>query len=489
MRRLLTSSILAGLAVAQSPYSIDTREDILQSARTLAYDMMLFYSGNQTGKVPGVLPGPPASGTGDYYWWQGGAMMAAYIDYWYYTGDDSYNQVVYEGMLHQVGENKNFEPLNHTASLGNDDQGFWGMTAMLAAELGFQDPPEGQPQWLALAQAVWNRMALPERHDEFCNGGMRWQIPPLNPGYNYKNTIANACFFNIGSRLARYLGNDTYMEWAEDTWDWLWGVNYIDHDNWRVYDGADIADNCTKIVKVTYSYNIGSLLQGAAFLYNYTNGSDKWRERVDGLSERIMTDFFPNNTAYEVSCEPRPGTCTADMIMFKGFIHRWLPTVAQLAPFTAERILPVLRDSTEAAIKQCTAGNSGRVCGFFWSSGAYMPMPENTVGRTSGAGEALNVLSAVTGLLIGEEKQILTGDTGGTSQGDANAGHGESTERVFKELNRGDKAGAGILTAIVSMSAIALFGWLSWPVKEEDEFEPPPPSGPDRPRPVSTLKA
>ncbi len=160
--------------------------------------MMTFYTGNQSGMIPGILPGPPDSGLGDYYWWQGGAMMGAYIDYWYYTGDESYNHVVYEGMLHQVGDAKNYEPKNHTLSLGIDDQGFWGMSAMTAAELGFQDPPkdEDQPQWLALAQGVWNRMNLPERHETDCNGGkccgggMRWQIPISNKGYNYKNSMS-----------------------------------------------------------------------------------------------------------------------------------------------------------------------------------------------------------------------------------------------------------------------------------------------------------
>lgn len=155
---------------------------------------MLFYEGNRTGMIPGILPGPPSENLGPYYWWQGGAMMGAYLDYWYYTGDPSYNDVVYEGMLHQVGEDKNYEPTNHTLTLGNDDQGFWGMSAMLAAEVGFRDPPEDEPQWLALAQGVWNRMNLPERHETDCNGGrccgggMRWQIPISNVGYNYKNS-------------------------------------------------------------------------------------------------------------------------------------------------------------------------------------------------------------------------------------------------------------------------------------------------------------
>jgi mannan endo-1,6-alpha-mannosidase len=40
---------------------------------------MLQYDGNQTGMIPGILPGPPTEYKGDYYWWEGGAMMGTYI--------------------------------------------------------------------------------------------------------------------------------------------------------------------------------------------------------------------------------------------------------------------------------------------------------------------------------------------------------------------------------------------------------------------------
>lgn len=115
-------------------------------------------------------------------------MMGTYIDYWHFTGDDTYNQDIMEGMIHQTGPNADYMPPNHTASLGNDDQGFWGMSAMLAAETKFPNPPSDKPQWLALAQAVFNTQADPGRHDHYCNGGMRWQIPLANGGYNYKNS-------------------------------------------------------------------------------------------------------------------------------------------------------------------------------------------------------------------------------------------------------------------------------------------------------------
>lgn len=88
------------------------------------------------------------------------------------------------------------------------------------------------------------------------------------------SAIANGCFFNIGARLARYTGNKTYAEHAEKTFDWLWAVNYIDHENYKVYDGGHVNNNCTDIHKAQFSYNIAVLLQGAAFMYNYVRFSN-----------------------------------------------------------------------------------------------------------------------------------------------------------------------------------------------------------------------
>jgi hypothetical protein len=45
------------------------------------------------------------------------------IDYWHFTGDSSYNDIIQEALLHQVGPKQNYMPLNWTASMGNDDQG------------------------------------------------------------------------------------------------------------------------------------------------------------------------------------------------------------------------------------------------------------------------------------------------------------------------------------------------------------------------------
>ena len=79
-------------------------------------------------------------------------MFGSLIDYWYYTGDTSFVETTKQGMLFQAGPYADYMPPNQTRTEGNDDQAFWALAAMSAAETNFSNPPENQPQWLALAR-------------------------------------------------------------------------------------------------------------------------------------------------------------------------------------------------------------------------------------------------------------------------------------------------------------------------------------------------
>lgn len=140
---------------------------------------------------------------------------------------------------------------------------------MSAAELNFPDPPAKQPSWLALAQAVFNEQA--HRWDTTrCGGGLRWQIFTWNKGYEYKNSISNGGFFQLAARLARYTGNQTYADWAEKTWDWMETTPLITQQ-YNIYDGADMSNNCTVPIKLEWTYNVGTFLMGASNMYNYVS--------------------------------------------------------------------------------------------------------------------------------------------------------------------------------------------------------------------------
>ncbi|KAI5303875.1 hydrolase 76 protein, partial [Ascosphaera pollenicola] len=220
---------VAGAGISFDP---DDDDSVKAAAKIAAKGLVSYYHGDEPGQTPGVMPYPP------YYWWIGGAMFQSLIDYWYYTGDDTYNDMVIQGMMHQVGSNNDYKPANQSTDLGNDDQAFWAMAAMSAAENKFPNPPSSDPQWLELVQAVFNEQAADwNKRDDTCNGGMMWQIFEYNNGYGYKNTISNGCFFNMGARLAAYTGNKTYADWAEKTFEWTKGVGLIT-DEWQFLDGA-----------------------------------------------------------------------------------------------------------------------------------------------------------------------------------------------------------------------------------------------------------
>ena len=178
-----------------------------------------------------------------------------------------------EALLFQVGDYKDYLPQNWTAGIGNDDQAFWALNAMIAAESRFPDPPRDKPQWLALVQAVYNEQLLPDRRappDSNCKSGIRWQRTFTSAGYIYINTISNACFMNLGVRLGRYTGNETYYTEALKIGENMFRLGYVDNE-FNVYDGAHIDTDCKAINQVQYSYNIAMMLQNCAFMYNHVS--------------------------------------------------------------------------------------------------------------------------------------------------------------------------------------------------------------------------
>ncbi|OAX77967.1 hypothetical protein ACJ72_07728 [Emergomyces africanus] len=421
-------------------------DSIKAAAKILAKGLTSYYTGNRPGDVPGNLPAP-------YYWWEAGAMFGALIDYWFYTGDDTYNAITTQAMLHQASEDRNFMPLNQTRSEGNDDQSFWAIAAMAAAERNFPNPPPDQPQWLALVQGTFNSQA--QRWDtETCGGGLKWQIFRFNNGFNYKNTISNGCFFHIAARLATYTNNQTYADWAEKAWDWMERIGLMT-ENYHFYDGADDLLNCTQINKLQWTYNAGVNLLGAAHMFHYTNGSEKWKKRVQGIIDGLGVFFYENtNIMFEVACE-RKGNCQTDQLSFKSYLARWMAATTQVAPFTADQLMPKLRASAIAAAKVCTAGVDGNLCSLKWTAGQYE--------GTTGVGQQMAALEVVQSNLVPTKPPPLSNTTGGTSKGDPSAGYRKGDvipEIATRLITTGDRVGAGIVTLLLVAATVLTPYWL-----------------------------
>ena len=159
----------------------------------------------------------------------------------------------------------------------------------------------------------------------------------------------------------------------------------------------------------------------------------------------------------EVPCElPDKIICKTDMFSFKGYVHRWMAQTALLAPFTYDRILAALKNSTANAVKSCSGGENGRTCGFRWTTGGYDGWP--------GAGQQMNALAALSSLLIETEEVEgpVTSKTGGSGKTNPNAGAGRSPfEPPVYTVETKDRVGAGLITAFMLTGFLGALVWMA----------------------------
>ncbi|KAB8266194.1 glycosyl hydrolase family 76-domain-containing protein [Aspergillus pseudonomiae] len=425
-------------------FSVDvsSEQSIKDAASTAAYGMMHYYHGNESGNIPGKLPDT---------WWEGGAMFMTLIEYWHFTGDTTYNDEVSVGMQWQAGDG-DYMPSNWSSYLGNDDQMFWGLAAITAAELQFPEVSDGY-SWLSLAQGVFNTQV--KRWDtSSCAGGMRWQIYTYEAGYRMKNSISNGGLFQLAARLARYTNNQTYADWAEKIWDWSASTPLLNTNTWNVADSTDVDDNCTSQGNTQWTYNYGSFIGGAAYMYNYTNGSTTWLNAVNGLLNATIDGFFPTkyggNIMSDYTCETTQ-VCNNNEIIFKGLLSMWLAFTALLVPSTYSTIIPKLQGSGVAAAETCT-GHNNNSCGVVWYN--------STWDGWNGLEEQMSVTSILAANMVGLNTSgaPVTSTTGGNSTSDPTAGESddEGSSSTTTKVTTGDVVGASIVTVVLVVIPIAM---------------------------------
>ncbi|KFY25269.1 hypothetical protein V491_01836, partial [Pseudogymnoascus sp. VKM F-3775] len=104
--RLAAAACLGGTQLAAAlDFDPTSSASIKAATGQVAKKLMTYYTGNLPGDTPGYLPDP-------YYWWEAGAMFGAMIDYWYYTNDTTYNDIVEQALVHQAGDDRNYMPVN-----------------------------------------------------------------------------------------------------------------------------------------------------------------------------------------------------------------------------------------------------------------------------------------------------------------------------------------------------------------------------------------
>jgi mannan endo-1,6-alpha-mannosidase len=167
--------------------------------------------------------------------------------------------------------------------------------------------------------------------------------------------------------------------------------------------------------------------------------------------------FFVKDPAmvmYERACE-LVNTCQVDQRAFKGFLARWMAAATQVAPFTYDWVMPRLRASAAAAARTCTGGPDGAACGLKWTTGVW--------DGSQDVGLQMSALEVMQALLIDRVHAPVTDATGGTSVGDPGGGmeqHDPRPRVLTMTITGADRAGAGLMTAMLGVLVIGTTGWL-----------------------------
>lgn len=444
------SSTLALEFNANSQSSVDESTSLVLQGLLDYYPPASSDASTRSGATIGTFQQP-------YYWWEAGVAWGVMIDWQFVTSNTTYNDLIVDAMTTQAGTNGDYMPSNQSTTEGNDDQGFWGLAAMTAAERNFTNPSSSHHGWLYTAQAVFNDMKSRWETSK-CGGGLRWQIYTWNSGYDYKNTVSNGCFFNLAARLAHYTGNSTYADWAEKIFTWLTDVQFIatNSSSWAVHDGASMSDNCTSMTDIEWSYNSGLVISGSAYMYSYTNGSSKWDERAKSLWTYASSKFFQSDIVYEASCQSA-GSCNNDQRVFKGIFLQMLGQTASLIPDLQQSIMTNINASASAAAGSCSGGTDGHTCGLDWLNSSY--------DSKYGLGEQISALSALVNTQMLGHAKPYSADTGGTSNGsvDASGSTGQTNTNPLADttpITTADRAGAGVVTAVLMIFLISVGVWI-----------------------------
>lgn len=172
--------------------------------------------------------------------------------------------------------------------------------------------------------------------------------------------------------------------------------------------------------------------------------------------------FYPTSGEYksaggniltEVTCEAIK-KCDRNQITFKAYWAEWLSLVTKIFPETTDQIIPKLKTSAVAATQSCTGGSDKTLCGITWYTSSF--------DGEEGIEQQMAVLGVLNAIMMPFKNSVQhTADTGGTSKSNPSAGTNHTdTIPVLNHITTGDRAGAGVLTAIFVAGWVLGVTWM-----------------------------
>ena len=141
-----------------------------------------------------------------------------------------------------------------------------------------------KPLWLNTAKEIYRFMMT--AYDTAAGGGLYWQEGKKNT----KNTCSNGPAIILALQLYKATKEKTYLDTALLLYNWM-------NENLRspaslYYDNIEVGNHIVN--KRLYSYNAGTMLQSAVYLYECTNDT-KYLQQATNIADHSVPYFLANN--------------------------------------------------------------------------------------------------------------------------------------------------------------------------------------------------
>jgi mannan endo-1,6-alpha-mannosidase len=141
-----------------------------------------------------------------------------------------------------------------------------------------------------------------------------------------------------------------------------------------------------------------------------------------------------------------------DQLFFKGMLARDLARTAQVAPFTASTITPILQDSAKAAASVGCA--DGAKCISSWQQGLLDSQPKD---QTSSLGSQFSALQIIQQNLAGSGKALVGQSGSSSANGTATSASGTGSASASATAHAGANSLAalgGVVVPILLVSGL-----------------------------------